>query len=449
MPRFGLYYYSWYHAARWKQHERLYTPTIGEYDSSSPLLQEYHIGQLKKLGIDYVIIELLPLTDWDFQRAFETNVAFTKKLKAHGIDFTFLIDMAVGTGYTDCYTSLETLFAKMHEQGMESTVQKEGRPLLFFFSTTVPLAYEMMQKYKKYSFYIPIFLPSWKTRDDNATRFLQQKGVPIALEALREESLPIVNHIPFWTATEDIFNVHGFASIVPGYDDTLLHRDPQLAPVVERKSGKTLVDQFQKALEIGAEDILLYGFNEYFESTTIEPTLEYGNFYMDLLQQLIAQAKKGDTFTFSFPAEVPKPVTPCYLSKELKKSAQFYEDALPRWDQDHYKAYIEPFAAPSQLDRELMFKNINITNQGTKPWIFDSQENAIHLGAKIIDASGAVLQEGRALLPKTIEPGQKITLSIKIEIDGIKPGEYLVEVDMVNETKFWFKNAQQLSITLF
>ena len=73
----------------------------------------------------------------------------------------------------------------------------------------------------------------------------------------------------------------------PGYDDTQLHRNPQLAPVVKRRNGQHYRTRIQQALATGASHIIIYSWNEYFEGSTIEPTLEYGSFYVDLTRRAI------------------------------------------------------------------------------------------------------------------------------------------------------------------
>ena len=41
--------------------------------------------------------------------------------------------------------------------------------------------------------------------------------------------------IAFWQCTDELLAYDGICSIEPGYDDLLLSRNPQLAPIVERR----------------------------------------------------------------------------------------------------------------------------------------------------------------------------------------------------------------------
>jgi len=72
----------------------------------------------------------------------------------------------------------------------------------------------------------------------------------------------------------------------------LLKRDPQLAPEVDRQDGLTLTRQFHGAVETQPEHILMYSWNEYFEGTSIEPTVEYNSTYVQIVQGLIGETRQ-------------------------------------------------------------------------------------------------------------------------------------------------------------
>jgi len=61
---------------------------------------------------------------------------------------------------------------------------------------------------------------------------------------------------------------------------------------VAHEEGTTFVQQFQRAFEKDANHVLVYGWNEYFETTNIEPTLEYGMLYAGLAHRLIEGARQ-------------------------------------------------------------------------------------------------------------------------------------------------------------
>ena len=105
------------------------------------------------------------------------------------------------------------------------------------------------------------------------------------------EILVAQGYVGFWG--ESVRNCGGFAAVIPGYDDSLLERVPQVAPKVSRRDGETLREQFVAAANSRPEHIIIYGWNEYFEGTCIEPTKQYGMEYVELLRSLIGGL--GDT----------------------------------------------------------------------------------------------------------------------------------------------------------
>ncbi|MFX0098695.1 MAG: hypothetical protein ACFFCS_03875 [Candidatus Hodarchaeota archaeon] len=68
------------------------------------------------------------------------------------------------------------------------------------------------------------------------------------------------------------------ATTLPGYNDTVI-RDP--GQYLERKSGQTYEFSWDVCTKSGADWILICTFNEWHEGTDIEPSLDYGSFYMN------------------------------------------------------------------------------------------------------------------------------------------------------------------------
>ena len=70
------------------------------------------------------------------------------------------------------------------------------------------------------------YLPYWDQAND--------------LKVELKEYLEPLNYFPFWQTTEDLICMNKIASVIPGYDDLLLNRNPQLAKIVGRDDGWTL-----------------------------------------------------------------------------------------------------------------------------------------------------------------------------------------------------------------
>lgn len=68
------------------------------------------------------------------------------------------------------------------------------------------------------------------------------------------------------------------ATTLPGYNDTVIRTPGQY---LERKSGQTYEFSWDVGMKSTADWILICTFNEWHEGTDIEPSLEYGAFYMN------------------------------------------------------------------------------------------------------------------------------------------------------------------------
>lgn len=86
---------------------------------------------------------------------------------------------------------------------------------------------------------------------------------------------------------------------------------------------------------------------------------------------------------------------------------------------------------------------VTITNRGDTIWLNSTPDGLgeVHLGAQLFDTNHTLLKDNyaRALLPRTIRPRQRI--KIRCTLPPIqKPGNYIVELDMVDNDFLWFKD---------
>ena len=74
----------------------------------------------------------------------------------------------------------------------------------------------------------------------------------------------------------------------------------------------------QKSNTVRCRYIIIYGWNEYFEATCIEPTLEYGDFYLNLTQKLIEKVRSGEGVDIVPGEIISQKYQPIYLTEQLK-----------------------------------------------------------------------------------------------------------------------------------
>ncbi|MBN1507314.1 MAG: hypothetical protein JW955_10735 [Sedimentisphaerales bacterium] len=91
-----------------------------------------------------------------------------------------------------------------------------------------------------------------------------------------------------WVQLADQAGKISTITVIPGYDDTKI-RTPGLA--VARFEGELYRIQWQRAIEADPHWVLITSFNEWHEGSEIEPSVEFGQKYIDLTTEFAGQFK--------------------------------------------------------------------------------------------------------------------------------------------------------------
>lgn len=289
-PTFGAYLYGWYDPPKWKAHRHPHAPLIGYYNSNDPLAVRWQVEQIQRTGIDYVVFEMVPVDDISFRQCLSHADQFIDAATRVGIGYSFLIDFATMPVGCDVVKEYDAILAELaHRDWLRSVVDIPGHGRSIFGFAPFPDLVPAIQARTPDGLkpYWAIWNPDWDlinpaSHDPAVAALLQRQWKPAVERGIRyADSIEPLGYIQFWQKTEQTLALNGFAAVCPGYDDLLLQRQPQLADVLPRRDGLTLVEQFQAATASGAPNILIYSWNEYFESAGIEPTIEFGDFYQN------------------------------------------------------------------------------------------------------------------------------------------------------------------------
>jgi len=87
-----------------------------------------------------------------------------------------------------------------------------------------------------------------------------------------------------------------------------------------------------------------------------------------------------------------------------------------------------------------------VQNAGAAPWPALMGGRPVHLGNHWRDVGGGLLQldDGRAPLSRDVQPGDEVEVELTVTAP-VEPGEYLLELDLVQEGVAWFSQRRRLS----
>lgn len=262
-------------------------------------------------------------------------------------------------------------------------------------------------------------------------RLLTYDGYKIPLES---ESVDRVlcfgafHHVPNKIAVmKELHRVMKKDSIF-GLGDAGIDYDVIPQSVFERDTWGVLEDNLnlEELREIGAAA----GFNAMYLTLAPEPWYWFPfESYAKVEQQKDAMFASAKTFSRHFEVFFfikGDPLTPTSATPDkLLASLELSHDALQ--------------LNGGRLDRPL---RVRATNTGNSVWLHDTrgEKGQVNLGMHLFTGNGDLvnLDYFRRGLPRDIPAGETVTLEIR-ELPAVAPGEYELEIDLVDEGFCWFK----------
>lgn len=272
-PLVGVHYFAWYQsdADGWRNHATRVPadapkPALGWYNSADASVVTAHIRQLEETGFDFVAVHAIPALPQTWSNAH----TFFDQLSTHRLKAVLVLDSlydeppAVKAHWVERATI---------EFGSNSRyLRLHGQPLVMLFSTHLDFDTPGALVRNVY----------WTYRyDPGSNTFNGDRGLEPRDWA-------------FWAPTPQPLT-NGMVPVIPGYADAALGRPQSM--VHERNNGEMYRQQWQRALALHPEVILVYSWNEYFERTAIEPSDAWGDQYLRITKCFIEHAHRGTTGT--------------------------------------------------------------------------------------------------------------------------------------------------------
>jgi len=310
-PLVLAFYYNWFDENTWTP-EKVSDFPITLYNSGDRETVVRHIAQAQEASIDaFVVAWYGPQVEGN---PTETNLALLLEV-AGGTDFRVSVEFGPDSPFI--HSQQDVVDALRHvlqvHAGHPSFLRVEGRPVIFFWQLDdIALAPGQTP------------LEAWQVvRDqvdpDHESLWIAE-GVEVEYQLVFDGhhlysiawSQDVHQTLSDWGYRIGRYNAqHGtdklwVATVMPGYNDLKTGRAD--AFVREREGGQFYRDTWQAAMDSGADWVMITSWNEWVEGSQIEPSVSYGNLYLDLTRELAAQFKaQAEVLALATPTPTPLP----------------------------------------------------------------------------------------------------------------------------------------------
>jgi hypothetical protein len=281
------YYYIWYDTASWQRPKTTY-PLLGRYSSDDVRVLRRHVALAQDAGLKGFIVS------WKSTPKLNRRLAALVRIAA-AADFKLAI-IYQGLNFSrnplpaERVASDIELFARRF--GSAAPFSLEDKPVVVWSGTWKYTAAQVKWVAKRVRPYV-LLLASEKSVsgyhrlehfvDGDAYYWssVDPERTPGYGDKLRDMSRAVHDRDGLW-----------IAPAAPGFDARLIGG----ARVVERRGGRTLRQEWNAALASSPDAVGLISWNEFSESSEIEPTLAFGPKYLHLAKEIVGGrfTVKGD-----------------------------------------------------------------------------------------------------------------------------------------------------------
>jgi hypothetical protein len=294
-------------------------PLAGFYDSADPVVAGWHVQLAKAAGIDAFLVSW-----WDtvngLDKSFENGI-LSAAVK-HGFKVALLDERAQFHNKLEDYQAMLVRALRKYKDS-PAYLRLDGRPVVYLYQVATkpgltPTDFTALKKHVESEVGAVYWIVDKIAHDPKA----QRDGNEDQVKCIPKEWLaaPGMDSFGFYSTFSN-FRAHEYKDLVgkyrylvklahdsgkkmllpvhPGHDNSHFRNDPYVMP---RRDGQTLRDYLLAATNAGADYIMVTSWNEWPETTVVEPSSTWSDPYTSL--KILAEWQ-GVTFTTP-----PLPSTP-------------------------------------------------------------------------------------------------------------------------------------------
>ena len=258
-----------------------HNPTLGPYDSLDPRIIDAHIGMAEDVGIDGFAVTWWGQGDRRFEGVLERAKDSDIKVALY---WETLTERSVQGAIDDVLWILDNY------GDQPGYLKVDGKPLIFVYRR----AFTQVRRWTEWQ----EILKTVRAKRD--AFFIADSSTIEAMEVF--DGYHITTSVLQVLMDVDVARFHRLmrticremgklyaAPVIPGFDNARVHEICRL--VTDRLDGQLYENQWEAALACAPDWVMINSFNEWHEGSEIEPSLEFGDRYLEATRKWIARFK--------------------------------------------------------------------------------------------------------------------------------------------------------------